>query len=101
VIKLICKKCGQAKMVSRDGDPPGAAEVLIMCPDCNPGDFDAPTYFDADGREVTWATVDEVLAVHAQFGRLNFSSIKEAMGPNWPSHWDTLGPGRAIFEPED
>ena len=42
-------------------------------------------------------TVDEVMAAHAQFGRLNKASIKEAMGRNWPTHWDDIPEGEGIF----
>ena len=46
-------------------------------------------------------TEEQVLAAHAQFGRLNWRMVKEGMGPKWPSHWESLGPGDGIFEPEE
>lgn len=100
MIKLTCKKCEKHKLTERERDPPSAVEVRIMCPDCNAGDFDAPIYFGVDGTEVGWVTVDELLAAHAQFGRMNFAMTKAAMGPNWPVEWDNLGPGQGIFEDE-
>lgn len=53
-IRLTCKKCRRTMNVIRQPeDPPRAAEVHIQCPECNPGDFDSPVYFDAAGKEVT------------------------------------------------
>lgn len=52
-IRLVCPKCGKGKTVDRDEfDPPAAVRVEIQCGECNPGDFDAPHFFDAAGREV-------------------------------------------------
>lgn len=45
-------------------------------------------------------TIADVLAAHAQFGRLDWHLVKRAMGPNWPPEWEVLGPGIGIFEPE-
>ena len=54
-VKLKCKKCGKTKMVEKDDtDPEGTALVLMQCPECNPGDFDEPAYFDATGKEIIW-----------------------------------------------
>lgn len=46
---------------------------------------------------MNYLTVIEVLEAHAQFGRLNRDKVKEAMGPNWPAHWDKFNFGEAIF----
>jgi len=55
-IKMRCPGCGKVKLIERDndvaGDPPDATEVRIHCPDCNSGDFDAPIYVGADGKEL-------------------------------------------------
>lgn len=54
-VRLTCPKCRKVRLVDRDEtDPPDAATVVVMCPPCNPGDFDTPTYFDRLGREVFW-----------------------------------------------
>lgn len=54
-IRLECPKCKRQMNVMRDEhDPPRAAKVHIQCPECNRGDFDAPHYFDAEGKEVLW-----------------------------------------------
>lgn len=45
---------------------------------------------------MTHLTVDEVLSAHAEVGRLNHDMVKEAMGPNWPKHWNE---NTAIFDP--
>jgi hypothetical protein len=44
-------------------------------------------------------TERDVLDAHAQFGRLDRTLVKKAMGPNWPSHWDNIPAGEAIFDP--
>ena len=48
-----------------------------------------------------YATVDDILAAHAQFGQMDKAKTKAAMGPNWPPHWDAvpIGPG-TIFHSE-
>ena len=52
-VMLECIKCSKRRWVERDEfDPPGTAKVRVQCPDCNPGDFDSPSYFDAAGREL-------------------------------------------------
>lgn len=43
-------------------------------------------------------TVDDVLRVHAEFGRLDHDMVKRGMGPNWPADWDHRS---AIFEPRN
>ena len=48
-----------------------------------------------------FATVDEILACHAEHGQLNWHMVKKAMGPNWPEQWEKLGPGEGIFHPEE
>lgn len=54
-VMLRCPKCMTEKRVDRDdSDPPGTAVVEVRCPDCNGGDFDCPTYFDAAGGELQW-----------------------------------------------
>ena len=47
----------------------------------------------------SYLTEREVLDAHAQFGKVNWYWVKAAMGPNWPVHWEALGPGEAIFGP--
>ena len=52
-ITVVCPKCSRRKGIERiDDDPSAAVEVHIQCPDCNPGDFDTPRYFDRDGNEL-------------------------------------------------
>jgi len=36
----------------------------------------------------SYLTVGQVLAVHAQFGRLDGEKVKTGMGPNWPPSWN-------------
>lgn len=45
-----------------------------------------------------FVTQADILACHAQFGKLDWHMVKKAMGPNWPAEWEALGPGEAIFE---
>jgi len=40
--------------------------------------------------ERDFATVEQILACHAQFGELDWRKVKQAMGPNWPEHWEKL-----------
>lgn len=47
-----------------------------------------------------WLTQEDVLRAHADFGLLDWQMVKAAMGPNWPKHWEVLGPGEGIFAPE-
>lgn len=52
-VRLECSKCGKHRLAERhETDPVGTATVKIQCPDCNAGDFDMPSYFDAIGREL-------------------------------------------------
>lgn len=54
-IALECPKCnGRTLAIREPADPACAVRVQIMCPACNPGDFDSPVYFDAEGNEVPW-----------------------------------------------
>lgn len=48
-----------------------------------------------------YLTEQQILDAHAEHGRLNWHMVKKAMGPNWPRHWEALGPGEAIFEPDE
>lgn len=50
-ITLVCPSCGKRADVSRcDMDPSQAVELRgIVCPDCDNGGFDLPSYFDANG----------------------------------------------------
>jgi hypothetical protein len=49
-------------------------------------------------RPRPYLTVSDVLAAHAQFGRLDRDLVKKGMGENWPREWDKLGDD-SIFEP--
>jgi hypothetical protein len=51
--------------------------------------------------DVPYLTEREVLDAHAQFGKLNWHMVKAGMGPNWPAHWEMLGPGEAIFDADE
>ena len=52
-LSLVCPSCKKRQPTKReDDDPADAAEVHVMCPACNGGDFDFPRYFRADGAEV-------------------------------------------------
>lgn len=54
-IILECPKCHRRQIVDRDeSDPPRAARICIQCPSCDHGDRDTPSYFAADGSEVSW-----------------------------------------------
>lgn len=46
-------------------------------------------------------TKREVLDAHAEFGRVDWHMVKEAMGPNWPAEWEAMSPGEGIFEPDE
>lgn len=54
-IRLICQTCGREVDTPRcETDPPSAVMLTgIVCPDCDNGGFDMPTYFDAAGREIS------------------------------------------------
>ena len=53
-ITLVCPNCGKTEQSNRVRllDPPEAAKLAIICYDCDDGDFHAPTYFDANGKEL-------------------------------------------------
>lgn len=46
-------------------------------------------------------TESQILEAHAEFGLLDWHMVKKAMGPNWPKHWERLGPGEGIFAPDE
>lgn len=48
-----------------------------------------------------YLTEKDVLAAHAEFGRLDWHMVKKGMGPNWPAHWEAIGPGDGIFERDE
>jgi hypothetical protein len=49
-----------------------------------------------------YCTVDDILSVHAQFGKLRRGLVRQAMGPNWPKEWDLVEDGdNTIFELEE
>lgn len=53
-IQLRCPKCSKTMMGDRrPEDPKQAMECVIICPDCDDGDFHTPTYLTASGRDVT------------------------------------------------
>lgn len=55
MVMLRCPKCGRKqKSAMEPDDPPGTATVVIQCPKCNAGDFDTPSYEDANGNEIQW-----------------------------------------------
>jgi hypothetical protein len=52
----------------------------------------------AQSSEVArFLTECEILAAHAQFGRLDLAKVKAGMGPNWPPNWDGIAAGEGIF----
>lgn len=54
-IELACPRCKKAQHVKRyELDPPRAVRMVLQCPNCNPGDFAAPSFFAADGTEVNF-----------------------------------------------
>lgn len=54
-IKIICPTCSRSENTSRcETDPPNAVELRgIVCPDCDTGGFDMPSFYDASGAEVS------------------------------------------------
>ncbi len=53
LIQLVCPKCKRCQEVARtEQDFPDAARFDLPCPDCNPGDFAEPMYYDADGKHI-------------------------------------------------
>lgn len=56
-IQLRCPKCNATAMAKRfKGDPDRAMEKVIICLECDDGDFHSPTYLSASGREIDWET---------------------------------------------
>lgn len=53
-ITLVCPSCSKRVDTPRCAtDPPKAVELHgIVCPDCDNGGFDLPSYFDAQGVEI-------------------------------------------------
>lgn len=52
-ISFRCPKCNRRGEFDRlPEDPPGAMEAVLICPDCDDGDFHEPRYFSASGRSV-------------------------------------------------
>jgi hypothetical protein len=56
LVTLECPKCKRTMpgCAKEDTDPPSAARVVIICNNCDDGDFHEPAFFDAEGREVPW-----------------------------------------------
>lgn len=52
---------------------------------------------DRGAWQIKPTTVQNILDVHAQFGRLDRESVKTSLGANWPAHWDSIGPDEGIF----
>lgn len=53
-IQLRCPKCSKTMMADRQADDPAQAmEIVIICPNCDDGDFHSPVYLAASGRDVT------------------------------------------------
>lgn len=65
--------------------------------------FGDPEVFDDinSATPAPFLTVSDILNAHAQFGRVDWHMTKKAMGPNWPEEWERMGPGEAIFEPDE
>lgn len=58
-ITLRCPKCKKSMQTPADeSDPEGTAVVEIMCPECNAGDFDSPSYLDASGKYINTTPED-------------------------------------------
>lgn len=54
-IRLRCSVCGSEETTNRmQSDPEKAALMVLICPDCDDGDFHSASYFDADGKEVAF-----------------------------------------------
>jgi hypothetical protein len=52
-IRLRCSVCGFEETTNRmRSDPEKAALMVLICPDCDDGDFHSASYWDADGNEV-------------------------------------------------
>lgn len=53
-IQIRCPKCSKTATIDRQPhDPVQAMEVVIICYDCDDGDFHSPVYLAASGRDVT------------------------------------------------
>jgi hypothetical protein len=84
--------------------------IVVTCPKCQSTQCQPLFYDDMFGCipcghewEIPGPplTKAEVMAAHAEFGRLDYDLVKKAMGENWPQEWDALGPGEAIFAPTE
>lgn len=54
-VVLRCPNCSRESVAERDAlDPEEAAVVEIICPGCDRGDFNVPTFWAADGSEILW-----------------------------------------------
>lgn len=52
-IQMRCTVCNRAMEIERGSfDPPNTMEVLLPCTECDDGDFHAPRYLSASGRDV-------------------------------------------------
>ena len=53
-ITLVCPSCRKRERSDRVRllDPPNAATLMLICFDCDDGDFHAPVYLDKDGEEI-------------------------------------------------
>lgn len=52
-IVLHCPDCEGREVTSRSpGDPDRATVMVIICPECDDGDFHSPIYLDDEGNEV-------------------------------------------------
>lgn len=84
VVVARCPKCQSTSchpvFVANDVQCIDCGEIFSMCPPL---------------------TKQDVLDAHAQFGKLNWQMVKDAMGPNWPPEWETIGPGEAIFHADE
>ena len=61
-INLLCPKCDSYETINRlRGDPLRAVSISMICPDCDDGDFYAPTYYDSAGNEVSFDDVRDYL----------------------------------------
>lgn len=52
-VVLACPRCARSDIVARPPDIPAKViRCVIICPDCDDGDFHFETWFAHDGREV-------------------------------------------------